>query len=1189
MVVYYGNSTALAEYRSSGQVSSSLGQLKDGTTVLAASRDGKTYVAYGLSKEPPAGDDDRLKIVLYRYNSSTKLFTDRTSNINEAFYAEAKEFPEAGLTETDITSYRKDFKCTLNANGDFLAITYRQTDKSGACVILAYDAHTLTWTTVGAPIYVPYPDKETYFSDVSIADDGMTVAVSNMTSTAHTASTSSKGAAYVFRLTQTGWSQLGSNIFGPQSFASEGAAFGYRVVLRSHRNAETTKEHLFLAVMQLEHERTTHATENELRVFVFEHVEGKNWDLRDVHNNAPAMSVQYPKTGSSIWTQDKNAGIPASMDMTDDGSHVVCSDVVTVRVWKLNANNAYQHLADLQQNNNGALITDLRVSGDGKFLTTSIFDTEETPAKSSYLTRWEEKSLPTTGYDYVGKVLFEGQLQTSFDTDRTGKYAVVHTNDGASRHITFLKDGQPVAADDPPLSHVKLGDITAPPTDLPTTPNVILEFGPDQGEYLSVPRPTSVEHTSNQTPTNGFQSLFRLDGTGDYVFVTAAGITNPTAVYVYTMPNGSNTWSEKQILIPGPHRLGPTYILRGLAVSQGSNRYTAEGFPVHRIVCTYNQGDPTNNGLLEQSEFYFDANGMVHSTSIATRGGRAPAFVSISDNGEFIAFIGKNLTTYPNDWQLFVMFNWLGAGTSLDGTSNVDINQVGIGERDYAGTIPKGLTMSGDGKYVYVAVGYHGQHSFITRYDMGMWETLGRNASVLHGAPGRFLMVSSTGDDIISVKTNGNGDVLAVGHRGSDDLGVVHVMTGLLSRDGTTDQYIIEPQRKQLIYPTDFPRGLPGEPGYSKISTFYVDQDLDLLKDEILHFPAALPTTESLYANTTYYHPITGDYKFYYGSYLDVSHNGTTVLAGGRDLAHTYHMDPADGSWSRTLSSVPTGIPSTMLLCDDFLVTSMHLSEIGIEFFTRYYNPDMARWSSEDRRVITFQAPSFTFVEAAQATIGGDPYLFPCSGPPIKLPNKYGAYRMYQNRTKGIFVDATVDQVDLTGRIGAGKLDWAKPVSKGYYITKLTIHDRGEPVVLDLGLDSEFLETEDACLKWCGEQLHEARPDKKEAMTEVLYGSYCCRTLQLSDGARLELRKYRNAQIMNGMCWTLPPRQEGLVDGLVYRNVRPKYFDVSGKKRGVRFVDLPPEPHLVTKCLVAKGEVQASVLHAELFNQLIHN
>ena len=211
-----------------------------------------------------------------------------------------------------------------------------------------------------------------------------------------------------------------------------------------------------------------------------------------------------------------------------------------------------------------------------------------------------------------------------------------------------------------------------------------------------------------------------------------------------------------------------------------------------------------------------------------------------------------------------------------------------------------------------------------------------------------------------------------------------------------------------------------------------------------------------------------------------------------------------------------------------------------------------------------------------EASLAGDPYLFPVRGPPIKLPSATRTYRLYQHRAEGFYVDATVDHraVHFGARGRPVLADGsASAVVGGYYITELRL-----PGLASVDLCSPL------CLKrrdlpWVGRGIAQGRS------RGIICGTYRSRTMWLGRHALLEIRVYHNAQIRSALSLRLPRRVPDEIDGLLYRNYVPKAYAIRGKHR-----DFWPRERCTRRCtkgLVAQREVADSVLYPEIFGLMM--
>ena len=219
--------------------------------------------------------------------------------------------------------------------------------------------------------------------------------------------------------------------------------------------------------------------------------------------------------------------------------------------------------------------------------------------------------------------------------------------------------------------------------------------------------------------------------------------------------------------------------------------------------------------------------------------------------------------------------------------------------------------------------------------------------------------------------------------------------------------------------------------------------------------------------------------------------------------------------------------------------------------------------------------------ERVSSAMGGDPFLFPVDGPPVKLPNTPGRYRMFQHRAQGTYMDIMVDRIHVRLPVTGS---WCRPVQDGFYVTGCTIHHGGVVDTVDLRTPHCFQREE---LPW-STTLRKGRSDETSAeLGGIILGTYTSRTLRVGNVGHVEIRVYDNPQILNGLIWSVPPRVHDKVDGLLYRNYRPTLFRSGGKRIGTPFITLPPKGRLLCQRPLSTGnDVPTSIYQPRLFNLL---
>ena len=211
------------------------------------------------------------------------------------------------------------------------------------------------------------------------------------------------------------------------------------------------------------------------------------------------------------------------------------------------------------------------------------------------------------------------------------------------------------------------------------------------------------------------------------------------------------------------------------------------------------------------------------------------------------------------------------------------------------------------------------------------------------------------------------------------------------------------------------------------------------------------------------------------------------------------------------------------------------------------------------------------------AGVGGDPYLMPLQGPPIKLPNCSDTYRLLHAPQLGLVVNAEVSRATpaqrkkLRAQIAARDCGGLVPVDDGFYLSRLWIQCESNAYQIDLHKGATELLRAD--LPWGSVHMGSSRRG-------LVQGKYLSRSLRLSDSMRLEVRFYANAQVQNEL--RLVARGPVRGDGLLLRNYRPKLFrlnqlqdtSVLRRRRGRMRTQ---------KCPVAQGEHRDSVLFPQYF------
>jgi hypothetical protein len=215
--------------------------------------------------------------------------------------------------------------------------------------------------------------------------------------------------------------------------------------------------------------------------------------------------------------------------------------------------------------------------------------------------------------------------------------------------------------------------------------------------------------------------------------------------------------------------------------------------------------------------------------------------------------------------------------------------------------------------------------------------------------------------------------------------------------------------------------------------------------------------------------------------------------------------------------------------------------------------------------------------------VGADPYVFPIEGPNLKLPDVTAMYRMYQHRTAQVFVDIHVGHRVVEFSTPPKCLeDGSKVVAGGFYITRLSCHDRKSTGSWSLDVTNADC-FNDPNLPWTDTGVCSA----SSVLGGILHGSYRSRTLWAGTTARVEVRIYDNPQILNAFVLYVPPQADGEIDGLVYRNYKPKQYVSSGKRLHRPFIHRKPgSPLTCSKTIVGRGEIPSSVTQPCLFGAM---
>ena len=230
---------------------------------------------------------------------------------------------------------------------------------------------------------------------------------------------------------------------------------------------------------------------------------------------------------------------------------------------------------------------------------------------------------------------------------------------------------------------------------------------------------------------------------------------------------------------------------------------------------------------------------------------------------------------------------------------------------------------------------------------------------------------------------------------------------------------------------------------------------------------------------------------------------------------------------------------------------------------------------------LVFQVGSHIVIHTPRTLAGGvgaDPYLFPITGPILKLPNTSAMYRMYQHRDAQVFVDIHVHHRDILIPHSLTDDD-SVPVRAGFYVTQISCHDLKNHTSWDLDTTTTDCFT-DPGLPWADTDANTT----VDVFGSIIDGTFRSRTLWTGTTARLEVRIYTNPQILNAFVLHVPPQAEGQIDGMVYRNYKPTQYVSSGKHLRRPFIHRKPgRPRTCSKTIVGPGEIPLSVTNPHLF------
>lgn len=216
-----------------------------------------------------------------------------------------------------------------------------------------------------------------------------------------------------------------------------------------------------------------------------------------------------------------------------------------------------------------------------------------------------------------------------------------------------------------------------------------------------------------------------------------------------------------------------------------------------------------------------------------------------------------------------------------------------------------------------------------------------------------------------------------------------------------------------------------------------------------------------------------------------------------------------------------------------------------------------------------------TVTATNSASVNGDPYIKPVTGPIIKIPNHYDIYRLLQNVSTGMIVNVEVGPISDLDVDNNVTMDGIRPILEGYFMTKLAFrtHTGGPLVVLDLESPTVFEDRDD--IGWCGPKFEESIKDGPAI------GNYTARTIRLDSTTTLDVQKFDNLQIRSGVDLSFPNGCQGLV----LHNYRPELWSI--KSNNLVDVGMMSEPSgkriLTQKGIVGQWEVPESINEPRLF------
>jgi hypothetical protein len=270
------------------------------------------------------------------------------------------------------------------------------------------------------------------------------------------------------------------------------------------------------------------------------------------------------------------------------------------------------------------------------------------------------------------------------------------------------------------------------------------------------------------------------------------------------------------------------------------------------------------------------------------------------------------------------------------------------------------------------------------------------------------------------------------------------------------------------------------------------------------------------------------------GELLNFS-NGSGFFSNVPHAARIEKINANTSLYKLTINNEATNFQTYTI---NFDTTSIY-SESEIKIF---YNVDQAItpgvYTSEQ------QPPPVT--TTATASAGGDPYVYPMSGPPVKLPNMSASYRLYQD--SAYIVNGRVSrasertQSEINSVVEHTGLQAVS--SEAFFFSVLrTIHvPSGEWFEIDLESKRTNMSSPDAkAMFGVGElelqNTHYAfEPDCDKGRSHVSF------PIRLGTSTTVHIMFSRNPQVRNGLSLTTSTTN---ADGLLLRNYRPKLFQIT--------------------------------------------